>query len=241
MPATSPSFELTATNTENQPASASIHLTMFFKRTEQSARPCRLPALRFVERSTVVHLAGAREQNRHAGDQDGDSHQRNCVGYHGLTRGAHDRNATAGNITQIATSAARPQANESGPTGVTVPNVLWLTPTQVTALSFSTMPALPAAPAQAFPAAGSLNRQRRPAANDMSRWQTWLGMAIGLMAGLAILGLIAPSSRHLPPCGPILSECDGHSSVSWSCNMITPRKKWSPPRIATSCASSAMT
>jgi len=45
----------------------------------------------------------------------------------------------------------------------------------------------------------------------MPRWQTWLGVLIGFIAGLIALALV--SSRHqrrAPDSGAVLSECDGH-------------------------------
>jgi hypothetical protein len=45
----------------------------------------------------------------------------------------------------------------------------------------------------------------------MLRWQTLVGVALGLVAGLAILTLTGGSrGRTAPSSGPILSECDGH-------------------------------
>ena len=45
----------------------------------------------------------------------------------------------------------------------------------------------------------------------MFRWQTGIGVAIGLAAGLALLTLLGGSGGRRPrPAGPILTECDGH-------------------------------
>jgi len=44
----------------------------------------------------------------------------------------------------------------------------------------------------------------------MLRWQTMIGVIIGLVAGGAILALTGSPERRPMPCGPILSECDGH-------------------------------
>ena len=44
----------------------------------------------------------------------------------------------------------------------------------------------------------------------MFRWQTIVGMVIGLVAGGGILALTGSPERRPLPCGPILSECDGH-------------------------------
>ena len=44
----------------------------------------------------------------------------------------------------------------------------------------------------------------------MLRWQTMVGVIIGLVAGGAILALTGSPERRPVPCGPILSECDGH-------------------------------
>jgi len=44
----------------------------------------------------------------------------------------------------------------------------------------------------------------------MLRWQTLVGVILGLVAGGAILGLTGSPERRPVPCGPILSECDGH-------------------------------
>ena len=43
----------------------------------------------------------------------------------------------------------------------------------------------------------------------MFRWQTWVGMAVGFVAGLFILSMASTVPRKQPPTGPILSECDG--------------------------------
>ena len=44
----------------------------------------------------------------------------------------------------------------------------------------------------------------------MLRWQTSLGVLIGLVAGFAILGLTGSPQRRTTPTGPLLSECGGH-------------------------------
>ena len=44
----------------------------------------------------------------------------------------------------------------------------------------------------------------------MPRWQTMVGVVIGLLAGGAILALTGSPGRGPLPSGPILSECDGH-------------------------------
>ena len=44
----------------------------------------------------------------------------------------------------------------------------------------------------------------------MFRWQTLLGVIIGLLAASAILALTGSPERRPFPSGPILSECDGH-------------------------------
>jgi hypothetical protein len=44
----------------------------------------------------------------------------------------------------------------------------------------------------------------------MFRWQTIAGVALGLVIGFAILSLTGSPPRKPIPCGPILSECDGH-------------------------------
>jgi hypothetical protein len=44
----------------------------------------------------------------------------------------------------------------------------------------------------------------------MFRWQTTVGVIIGLVAGGAILTLTGGPRRGPLPSGPILSECDGH-------------------------------
>jgi hypothetical protein len=44
----------------------------------------------------------------------------------------------------------------------------------------------------------------------MFRWQTIIGIIIGLLAGTAILSLTGSPERTPLPSGPILSECDGH-------------------------------
>jgi hypothetical protein len=44
----------------------------------------------------------------------------------------------------------------------------------------------------------------------MLRWQTMVGVFIGLLAGGGILALTGGPGRGLLPSGPILSECDGH-------------------------------
>ena len=44
----------------------------------------------------------------------------------------------------------------------------------------------------------------------MFRWQTMVGVIIGLVAGGAILALTGGPGRGPLPSGPILSECDGH-------------------------------
>ena len=44
----------------------------------------------------------------------------------------------------------------------------------------------------------------------MFRWQTWLGVALGLIAGAAILAVTGGKTRAPVPSGPILSESDGH-------------------------------
>jgi hypothetical protein len=44
----------------------------------------------------------------------------------------------------------------------------------------------------------------------MLRWQTLVGMILGLVFGAAILGLTGTPERKGIPSGPILSECDGH-------------------------------
>ena len=45
----------------------------------------------------------------------------------------------------------------------------------------------------------------------MVRWQTWVGMAIGLAAAIVILTLAGGGNGTRPSTsGPILSECDGH-------------------------------
>ena len=46
----------------------------------------------------------------------------------------------------------------------------------------------------------------------MFRWQTSLGVVIGLVAGFTILALTGGVAKTRPPSGPILSECDGHLS-----------------------------
>jgi 8-oxo-dGTP pyrophosphatase MutT (NUDIX family) len=46
----------------------------------------------------------------------------------------------------------------------------------------------------------------------MLRWQTLLGVLIGLLAGGAILGFGSGGVRKPPPSGPVLSESDGHLS-----------------------------
>ena len=44
----------------------------------------------------------------------------------------------------------------------------------------------------------------------MLRWQTMVGVLLGLLAGSAILALTGGQVRGPAPAGPILSECDGH-------------------------------
>ena len=44
----------------------------------------------------------------------------------------------------------------------------------------------------------------------MLRWQTLVGILIGLLAAGSILALTGSPERRPPPSGPILSECDGH-------------------------------
>ena len=44
----------------------------------------------------------------------------------------------------------------------------------------------------------------------MFRWQTLLGVLIGLLVGTTILALTGSPERKPLPSGPILSECDGH-------------------------------
>jgi hypothetical protein len=44
----------------------------------------------------------------------------------------------------------------------------------------------------------------------MFRWQTLIGVIIGLLVGTAILALTGSPERRPVPSGPILSECDGH-------------------------------
>jgi hypothetical protein len=44
----------------------------------------------------------------------------------------------------------------------------------------------------------------------MLRWQTLVGILIGLLSGTAILALTGSPERRPVPSGPILSECDGH-------------------------------
>ena len=44
----------------------------------------------------------------------------------------------------------------------------------------------------------------------MFRWQTLLGVLIGLFVGTTILALTGSPERKPVPSGPILSECDGH-------------------------------
>ena len=44
----------------------------------------------------------------------------------------------------------------------------------------------------------------------MLRWQTSVGIFLGLLIGAAILALTGSPGRSLPSSGPILSECDGH-------------------------------
>jgi hypothetical protein len=44
----------------------------------------------------------------------------------------------------------------------------------------------------------------------MFRWQTLVGVVIGLVAAGAILALTGGPGRAPLPSGPILSECDGH-------------------------------
>jgi hypothetical protein len=44
----------------------------------------------------------------------------------------------------------------------------------------------------------------------MFRWQTLIGVIIGLLVGTAILALTGSPERRSVPSGPILSECDGH-------------------------------
>jgi hypothetical protein len=44
----------------------------------------------------------------------------------------------------------------------------------------------------------------------MWRWQPFVGVLIGLVAGVAILAVTGGLQRKWPPSGPILSECDGH-------------------------------
>jgi hypothetical protein len=44
----------------------------------------------------------------------------------------------------------------------------------------------------------------------MFRWQTLLGVMLGLVGGAGILALTGSPVRRAVPCGPILSECDGH-------------------------------
>src|SRR5512137_2272712 len=45
----------------------------------------------------------------------------------------------------------------------------------------------------------------------MFRWQTWVGVTIGLAIGLTILTLTSGGRGRKPLLsGPILSECDGH-------------------------------
>ena len=44
----------------------------------------------------------------------------------------------------------------------------------------------------------------------MLRWQTMVGVIIGLVASGGLLALTGSPERRPVPCGPILSECDGH-------------------------------
>ena len=44
----------------------------------------------------------------------------------------------------------------------------------------------------------------------MFRWQTMVGVIIGLVTGGAILALTGSSQQRPAPSGPMLSECDGH-------------------------------
>jgi hypothetical protein len=44
----------------------------------------------------------------------------------------------------------------------------------------------------------------------MFRWQTLIGVILGLLGGTAILALTGSPERRPVPSGPILSECDGH-------------------------------
>lgn len=45
--------------------------------------------------------------------------------------------------------------------------------------------------------------------SSIFRWQTLLGIAIGLAGGLFIVSLTGTTQRQRPPTGPILSECNG--------------------------------